>query len=202
MKWKKPVLSTVLLLGWDFANLAKYNFYNPNSVPQTGKIACLGIFNRDKTVMRINFEENCDGLCSRLCGVGCTTHFRFLSDKGEIKTKIFLLGSEKRVLFACFASKQNIKNLKRSELKMKQTSKVKQKCEGKRCEKTCMEAEAEAEDPDPDPWICSLALRIRLRIEILLFLSVTLKMPTKNKFFSSLFCLLLSVCTFTSIFKD
>jgi hypothetical protein len=56
-------------------------------------------------------------------------------------------------------------------------------------------------DPDPDPWIRILDLQIRLRIRILLFSSVTL-LPTKNKFFSYLFCLLLSIGTVTSVFKD
>jgi hypothetical protein len=53
---------------------------------------------------------------------------------------------------------------------------------------------------DPDPWIRTLDLRIRIWLRILLFSDS--KMPTQNKFFSNVFCLLLSVGTFTSVFKD
>ena len=52
-------------------------------------------------------------------------------------------------------------------------------------------------DMDPDPRICTNGIRIWIRI----FSLVAFKMPTK-KVFPKIFGLLLSVSTFTSVFKD
>jgi hypothetical protein len=47
-----------------------------------------------------------------------------------------------------------------------------------------------------------LRIRIRIRFRIMLFSFVADKMPTKRKFFSKFFCLLLFDGTFTSVFID
>ncbi len=53
---------------------------------------------------------------------------------------------------------------------------------------------------DPDPRIRTTDLQLLIRIRILLFSSVADKTPTKNKFFSNFFGVLLFEGTFTTVF--
>ncbi len=92
--------------------------------------------------MRITviLRKNCDGLCSRLCGVGCTTHCRFRSDKREIIAKIVCLEVKKGFYLLVSHRSKISKIWSEANSKWSKTSKVKQKCEAKRCEKTYIEA--------------------------------------------------------------
>jgi hypothetical protein len=51
--------------------------------------------------------------------VGYSARFRFQRETREIEAKLILFGSQKGRFFACFASKQNNKNLRQNEYEMK-----------------------------------------------------------------------------------